>query len=187
MRVGVLCNDPLVWDGLQCLLSGLPGGHMVSTATSASDVEHELKTGALDVVVAADLSSSKSLLSLKRRFDFTAIVFSEDGGSPPGIDHVLDRRLGFQGLRSVLEALGPARPSPASVKEPFAPFGLPRGLTPREREVARLVSTGMPNRSIALTLGIQEQSVKNLVSGVMRKLACENRTQLALQLSSASY
>jgi DNA-binding NarL/FixJ family response regulator len=41
----------------------------------------------------------------------------------------------------------------------------------------------MSNRRIAESLGIREQSVKNLVSVLMRKLHCENRVQVALQLT----
>ncbi len=58
-----------------------------------------------------------------------------------------------------------------------------RGLTRRELEVAKLVAQGMSNRRVSQTLDLQEQSVKNLVSSVMRKLGCENRVQVALKLT----
>lgn len=58
-----------------------------------------------------------------------------------------------------------------------------RGLTRRELDVAKLVAQGMSNRRISQTLDLQEQSVKNLVSSVMRKLGCENRVQVALKLT----
>ena len=53
-------------------------------------------------------------------------------------------------------------------------------LTTRENEVMLLIGKGCSNRKIADILGIQEQSVKNLVSVILRKLHCENRTQVAL-------
>jgi DNA-binding NarL/FixJ family response regulator len=58
------------------------------------------------------------------------------------------------------------------------------GLSRREFEVANLVAKGYTNRRIAEITGIQEQSVKNVVSTVMRRLACENRTQVAIRLAS---
>jgi DNA-binding NarL/FixJ family response regulator len=57
------------------------------------------------------------------------------------------------------------------------------GLSFREQEITSLVAKGYSNRRIAEMIGLQEQSVKNLVSSVMRRMGCENRTQLALQLS----
>lgn len=55
-------------------------------------------------------------------------------------------------------------------------------LSPREYEVALLISKGFTNQKIAETMALKEQSVKNLVSTIIRKLHCENRVQVALQL-----
>lgn len=74
-------------------------------------------------------------------------------------------------------------PTTVGVHEPSSIYGAPRNLTKRELEVAQLVAQGMPNRRIATVLNLQEQSIKNLVSAVMRKLDCENRVQVALRLS----
>ena len=41
----------------------------------------------------------------------------------------------------------------------------------------------MPNRRISEVTALREQSVKNLVSVIMRKLNCENRVQVALKLT----
>jgi DNA-binding NarL/FixJ family response regulator len=73
--------------------------------------------------------------------------------------------------------------APAAAHEAQSIYGAPRTLTKRELEVAQLVAQGMPNRRIASVLQLQEQSIKNLVSAVMRKLDCENRVQVALRLS----
>lgn len=59
-------------------------------------------------------------------------------------------------------------------------------LTRREFEVASLVAKGYSNRRVAATTGLREQSVKNLVSLIMRKLKCDNRVQLALRLTHAT-
>lgn len=59
-------------------------------------------------------------------------------------------------------------------------------LTRREYEVASLVAKGFSNRRIAAVTGLREQSIKNLVSVVMRKLKCENRVQVALRLAAAA-
>jgi DNA-binding NarL/FixJ family response regulator len=61
-------------------------------------------------------------------------------------------------------------------------YGSANNLTKREFEVAQFIAKGMSNRAIAETADLHEQSVKNLVSVVLRKLSCENRTQVALKL-----
>ena len=58
----------------------------------------------------------------------------------------------------------------------------PLGLSTREYEIAKLIAKGYSNRSISEETGIQEQSVKNSVSTILRKTASENRTQLALKI-----
>ncbi|MEE5040108.1 response regulator transcription factor [Pseudomonas alliivorans] len=57
------------------------------------------------------------------------------------------------------------------------------GLSPRQRDVARLVGTGQTNYQIACELGITENTVKLYVSQVLRLTRMHNRTQLALALS----
>ncbi|HWD33389.1 MAG TPA: response regulator transcription factor [Pseudomonas sp.] len=56
-------------------------------------------------------------------------------------------------------------------------------LSPRQLEVARLVSKGKTNYQIACELGITENTVKLYVSQVLRLTHMHNRTQLALALS----
>lgn len=65
-------------------------------------------------------------------------------------------------------ALGPAPPHP--------------NLTPRERQVLELLVEGLSNKEIARRLGISQHGVKRLVSNVLAKLGCPNRT-LAVALA----
>jgi DNA-binding NarL/FixJ family response regulator len=52
-------------------------------------------------------------------------------------------------------------------------------LTPREREIARLVSTGITNRAIASQLVLSERTVEGHVRSILAKLQLTNRTELA--------
>jgi len=59
-------------------------------------------------------------------------------------------------------------------------------LSPRQLDVAKLVSKGKTNYQIACELGITENTVKLYVSQVLRLTHMHNRTQLALALTPRS-
>jgi predicted ATPase/DNA-binding CsgD family transcriptional regulator len=52
-------------------------------------------------------------------------------------------------------------------------------LTRREREVARLIAQGLPNRAIAAALVITERTVEGHVGNILGKLGFHSRTQIA--------
>ena len=54
-----------------------------------------------------------------------------------------------------------------------------RSLTPRERQVLRLVSKGLTNKEIGAQLHIAENTVKNHLRNILEKLHLQNRAQAA--------
>ena len=50
-------------------------------------------------------------------------------------------------------------------------------LTPREVEILDCVAQGNSNKEIARQLGISDQTVKNHITSILRKLAVNDRTQ----------
>jgi NarL family two-component system response regulator LiaR len=53
-------------------------------------------------------------------------------------------------------------------------------LTPKEREVLRLVAKGKSNKEIAVSLFISEKTVKTHIGNILSKLYLSNRTEAAL-------
>ncbi|KOU32939.1 hypothetical protein ADK51_07485 [Streptomyces sp. WM6368] len=86
-----------------------------------------------------------------------------------------------EGVRmAVPEAVAEALSAPAPSHRPSAaPAPEDRSLTPRQVQVALLVSEGMTNRQIAAKLDISEWTVVNHVRQVMRRLGCSSRVQVA--------
>jgi DNA-binding NarL/FixJ family response regulator len=59
-------------------------------------------------------------------------------------------------------------------------------ISPREREVLRLLISGCSNREIAQDLGITERTVKSHVAHLLRLLQVPNRTALSVHAISKS-
>lgn len=53
-------------------------------------------------------------------------------------------------------------------------------LTPREIEILDRVAQGNSNKEIAFNLGISDQTVKNHITSILRKLAVNDRTQAVI-------
>ena len=68
------------------------------------------------------------------------------------------------------------------MRRQMAPAGAGPGLdlTPRERDIMRLVAQGMDNREIAAGLFLAEGTVRNNISRLLEKLKLKDRTQLAV-------
>jgi DNA-binding NarL/FixJ family response regulator len=60
----------------------------------------------------------------------------------------------------------------------------PFKFTVREREVLKLLVAARSNREIALSLGIEERTVKAYVARLMRKVGVENRIALSIHAAS---
>lgn len=58
-------------------------------------------------------------------------------------------------------------------------------LSPREREVAQLVATGLPNKAVAERLGVSEQNIKIHRSNIYAKLALRSAVEIRSLLDSA--
>ncbi|KAF3883906.1 MULTISPECIES: response regulator [Nostocales] len=71
---------------------------------------------------------------------------------------------------------------PVNTTQPL-PSGLVE-LTPREKEVLRLIATGASNREIAQQLFISEGTVKNHVTNILNRLNLRDRTQAAICANS---
>lgn len=117
------------------------------------------------------------------------------GLAPPGLladmrDKALSAmrgRLGKEGMAAAWE-VGRRLPLEQAVKEALAVRVPPRPdegrqrpgqLSPREQEVAVLVSHGRSNREIAAALYISERTVESHVQSILNKLGFHTRTQIA--------
>jgi predicted ATPase/DNA-binding CsgD family transcriptional regulator len=96
-----------------------------------------------------------------------------------GLGPAVLRQATAQGRRASVADVVAAVLQPRPTEIPVTPGGSAGPLTPREREVADLISRGMTNRQIARQLGIAEWTAVNHVRHIMRKLGCPSRIHVA--------
>ncbi len=184
MRVTVVSKDALARDGLSSIL--LQEGQFAFAG--ASDCVHEgleLLGATGGVLVATDDLSKSDWNNLAKAKDIhslrvVAIVDGKESNAARVADLMIARSEGSKPLVSAIKTF--VTPTPKAVAEALQLRYGGKRLSKRELEVAQFVAQGFGNRRISQILELREQSVKNLVSCIMTKLDCDNRTQVALAL-----
>lgn len=194
MRVALCCKEGLFREALASLLDHQGSFDVVAAESTTRALVSAAKEKRAHVLLIDGHQLTKEdaqfLLGARAFGDFAVALIhdDEDRIDEGAADRVLSRDAGADALFGALTELGGGvKSSRPTVREGRKPYGSKEdnALSRREYEVAQLVAKGMSNRRIAQTTGLREQSVKNLVSVVMRKLDCENRVQVALKLVNA--
>ncbi|AIE85192.1 response regulator transcription factor [Fimbriimonas ginsengisoli] len=195
MRVALCSKEGLFGEALASLLDHQGSFQVVATEQSPKDLINAAKEYRAQVMVVdsfeLDRNELQFLMGARAFGDFgiVLIVGEEEKAEfvEVPVDRIVSRATGAPELFAALEELGGSvrLTSRPFVREVRRTYGNGNDLTRREYEVAQLVAKGMSNRKISQVTGLREQSIKNLVSVVMRKLHCENRVQVALKLTRA--
>ena len=138
--------------GVLAALQQAPHRPAVVVLTSATDDEH--------LVRAVHVGATSYLLKSASAEDVIAAVRSAAAGTASLSPELLTQFT--QALR---------RPAPPDPLQP---------LSPRERDVLRLIAQGHSNRLIARELAIGEETVKTHVRGILTKLGLQDRVQAAI-------
>jgi DNA-binding NarL/FixJ family response regulator len=206
IRVLVVDDQPLVREGIASLLALEPGLAVVGTAADGAQavavaeqvrpdvVLMDVRMPAVDGVAAAralrDRLPRARVLMLTTFDDEEYVLASLRAGAAgyllkdlPAAELAQAVRLAHAGVDqhnpAVLGRLLGALDRAVGVGSPdHSPAAVP--LTPRERDVLRLLAVGASNREIARRLYLSEGTVKNHVSNILSRLGLRDRTQAAL-------
>jgi two-component system, NarL family, response regulator DevR len=202
MDIEILIVDDhgLVRDGLRTLLDSQTGFRVVGDARNAGEAL-ALTRHLLPAVIVLDvqlpdrdgfeicgeireLSPRSRILMFSGLADGTALIEAAKAGADGFVSKEADNAEIVDAVRRV--AQGAAVVGTTSAQAMFRHLRR-RGtdsklsaLSEREREVLGLLAEGLTNREIGERLFISEKTVRNHVSGVLRKLELRHRTEAAL-------
>ncbi len=199
VRIMVVAAYPAMRAGLRAILTAIPGLEVVAELTpealdgagwpadvDAAVVSLDDEEGLAQIDEA--LGRLPAVLLATAPQDYHALALT--GPGMPGRAYLL-RHAGGEEIAAALQAvlrgltvLDPAvaaqlQPAPSVPPAPAADeTGEP--LTERELEVLRLLALGLPNKAIALRLGISEHTVKFHVGAILAKLGAASRTEAVM-------
>ncbi len=186
-RVAIASAYPSVRAGLRSMLAALEA---VEVVADLIDGDFDPPDSPDLLVVDIDPEDADVPAWLAARHPDTAMVLLVDDGlaarrlasetgcglailpRDAGPDELVAAVLGaLCGLVVLDPAVAPLPASPAVLDEPV------ETLTDRERQVLSLVALGLPNKAIAVELGISEHTVKFHVAAILTKLDAASRTE----------
>jgi two-component system nitrate/nitrite response regulator NarL len=169
-------------DAIAAIKAAAPAARvlMLTVSENESDLARGLRAGAdgylLKTIDTADLSTS-----IRRVFEGDSVISPEMMGKMVAL---LRRDTANGATGGTPPAQTPATPPPAVRAVPEPPPSDPiHSLSPREREILRLIARGDSNKHIARALDIAETTVKIHVQHILRKLALSTRVHAAVYAS----
>ncbi|MDL4817723.1 response regulator [Actinomadura opuntiae] len=207
ISIVVADDHPVVRTGFATLLDAQPGFTVAGTAEDGAEAVRVCAELSPDVVLmdvrmpgVDGIEATRRLVAsgadrprvlILTTFDLDEYVYDalRAGASGFLLKDVTAERL-FDAVRVVAD--GDALLAPAVTRRLIDEFALlkPRSaslaadrldvLTPRERQVLRLVADGLSNAEVAARLVVTEETVKTHVSRILTKLALRDRTQAVI-------
>jgi DNA-binding NarL/FixJ family response regulator len=190
LSVAIIAAYPAVRAGLRALLSGQPD--IVVSAVWSDDAWDDAAQPSV-VLLDCDPDDAELPERVSARFPDSALALLLDAPgdfvAPPAGQPVaaLLKDAGqdelLAALRAVAQGLIVLDPAIAAQLAPAAsPLTRPaldgdERLTEREAQVLELLALGLPNKSIAMELGISEHTAKFHVGSIMAKLGAASRTE----------
>jgi DNA-binding NarL/FixJ family response regulator len=204
IRVCIADDQALIRSGLKALLSLFEGIVVCAEANDGEAAIGAVATDRPDVLLLdvrmPKLSGVEVVEALAARGDLPPTLllttFEDDAALVAGV------RAGARGFllkavtaETLVEAIRTVASGGAYLYAPLAEsldttrtgawrddaFETPDALTPREREVLKLMTSGISNGEIAEALRLSEGTVRNHVSNILSKLGVSDRTRAVLR------
>jgi DNA-binding NarL/FixJ family response regulator len=185
IRVAVVDDHPVVRDGTAALLATQPGLEVVGVASTVEEAVELIGRAPIDVVlldIRLGADSGLRLLQTDLASPAPAIVVLSAYDYPQYADAAL--RLGAAGfvvktapLTELLDAI--ERAAAGGLAFQVRPQARGARLSPRERDVVRLLVDGRTNDEIGAALSIGVRTVETHLRRVFERFEVASRTELA--------
>ena len=193
MKVLLVDDHLLVRDGISLVLEQLEPDMTILTASSCSETRALLEEqGDVDLVLLdiglPDINGIDCLKAIRQRDPLMPVVMLSgndrqenvkaaiDAGARGFIPKSAKKEIMLSAIQLVL-AGGVYLPDTSLVAESHSKIS---GLTPRQKDVLRLLADGLSNKAIAKELGMAEATVRVHVTSILRVLQVNNRTEAAI-------
>jgi len=207
IRVLLIDDHEVVRRGIGSLLSAEHDLEVVGEAGDGKGGVRRVGFDNPDVVLLdvrlPDMSGVDACRDIKQRFPSTKVIMLTSHADPSavgaairnGADGFLLKQLDGEaivaGIRAVIAGKSAIDPELTSTVFAHLRGELqedPRlsGLNERERRILDLMAKGMTNRQIADDIYLAEKTVKNYVSGILRKIDMSTRTEAAAFMARAA-
>ncbi|MFZ0180153.1 MAG: response regulator transcription factor [Candidatus Dormiibacterota bacterium] len=198
IRLLIVDDHSVVREGLRVFLRLQEGIEVVGEAASAGEAVSVAATSSPDVVLLdlvmpegdgigaisrlLEVAPGVRVLVLTSFADDAQIFAAIAAGAAGYLLKDVDPQALADGIRDVHAGRPALHASVAArlMRRSGSPRPTSDHLTPRERDVLRLVVEGLANKQIAQRLGIGEKTIKTHVSRVLAKLGVTDRTQAAV-------
>ena len=195
MKLLIVDDDQLIRKSLKISLSREPDITVIGQAQDGAEAVEICKSAPPDVILMdinmPGMDGIAATRLIKARYPAIKIMMLTTFDDRPNIQQALaagadgylvktDKISSIAGkLRMLMDGIGILG---TDVLKKLAPQENPalESLTPRERDIARLVAQGQTNKEIAAALFLSEGTVRNNIVVIMEKLGVSNRTQLGL-------
>ncbi|WP_163264743.1 LuxR C-terminal-related transcriptional regulator [Chelativorans alearense] len=208
IRIAVIDDHPLFREGVTRSLSESGGFEIVGEGATKEDalritdakrpeivlLDISMPGGglnAIEAILARHPGQKILLLTVSERTEDVATALNS------GAKGYVLKGVGSRALAEILRAVaaGESYVSPSlsarllsdlSARSGLPPMTNPLAtLTMREKEILRLVASGLSNKHVARRLDLQEKTVKHHMTRILAKLDVSNRTQAAMVLRDA--
>ncbi|MFC1957357.1 response regulator [Chloroflexota bacterium] len=199
LRILIVDDSPLFREGLSSLLSNYPDIQIVGQASDGNEALEKAREVMPDVIlmdiIMPRCDGMEATRMIREEMPHIKVVMLTVSESEENLFQAI--KLGAQGyllksveareLLSVLRGLsrGETYVAPGIAAKILQEFTHPsytkEYLSPREVAVLKLVTQGMTNKEISLSLNIAQSTVKNHLRNTMDKLHVRNRVEAAIR------
>lgn len=197
MRVGLVCLDPVIGDGIAGLLSRTGGFDVVFNAGHLAKLTQIIESQKPDLLIFtedfADPDSRTLIRQMRDANQVATMLLHAQNRAALGADLEFDvlqsRWAGTGALCDAIRGLDRSGGAANVTEAPPAPRVADESvlrklakLSKNERATAHFVAKAMSNKEIAEQLGLKDPTIKLYVGRLLRLFDCKSRVQLALAL-----